>query len=69
MSQHETEQQLVRRCTFLKHCVETIDTHLRCISHARHRNFKTLMHKTTAITKITEPQTGDGDNRARVTAP
>ena len=69
MSQHETVQRWVRRCTSLKPCVDTIDTHLRCISHARHRNYKTLMHRVTAIIAITEPQTGDGDKSARVTDP
>ena len=65
----------MRRCTvgaqvhFPKPCVDINDTHLRCISHARHRNCKTLMHRATAITTITEPQMGDGDKSARVTAP
>ena len=59
----------VRRCTSLKPCVDTVDMHLRCIRHARHRNCKTLMHRVTAINAITEPQTGDGDKGARVAAP
>ena len=69
MSQHETVQRWVRRCTSLKPCVDSIDTHLRYISHARHRNCRTLMHRVTAFTAITELHTGDGDKSARVTAP